>query len=492
MSLVLGLDLGTSGLKAVALNAAGQKVAEARVSYPLHTPRPGWTEQDPLDWAQAAREALRNLREQIGQADVVGIGLSGQMHGAVFLDKTGSPLGPAPLWNDQRTALEVAQIEAAIPRSELIRRTGNPAVTGFQLPKLLWLKNQHPELYRRLYKVLLPKDYLAFLLTGALFTEYSDASGVGALNLAEKRWDTEVLQALSLSPDFFPKVGPSERVVGALSPAWAQATGLKAGLPVVAGAGDNAAAALGLGVSRYRAGVGSISLGTSGVIFIPTEHPTPEPQGRVHLFAHADGGYHLLGVTLSAAGSLEWLRGLFPEVSLETLLEEAAQTPLGSDGLYFLPFLAGERSPYLAPHLRGAFLGLSLAHRRGHLVRAVLEGVALSLGEVYQAMRPLAEAQRLLATGGGSASDLWLALAGGALRVPVYRVVGDEGAARGAGILALVGAGVYSGLGEALQATAPAEQPAPSPQGGLEPLHNGYVQAVEKVLELYNKGLSGG
>ncbi|GIW28766.1 MAG: xylulokinase [Meiothermus sp.] len=485
MSLVLGLDLGTSGLKAVALSARGQKVAEARAGYPLHTPRPGWTEQDPLDWARAAQEALRALCEQLGGAEVVGIGLSGQMHGAVFLDKAGNPLCPAPLWNDQRTALEVEQIEQAIPRSELIRRTGNGAVTGFQLPKLLWLRNQHPALFQRLHKVLLPKDYLAFLLTGARSTEYSDASGVGALNLAKRRWDSEVLQALALSPDLFPEVGESQRVVGYLSPAWAQATGLKAGIPVVAGAGDNAAAALGLGVSRYRAGVGSLSLGTSGVIFIPTEQPIPEPEGRVHLFAHADGGYHLLGVTLSAAGSLEWLRGLFPEVGLETLLEEALQAPLGCEGLYFLPFLAGERSPYLAPHLRGAFLGLSLAHRRGHLVRAVLEGVALSLGEVYRVMRPLAGARRLLATGGGSASDLWLALAGGALGVPIHRVVGDEGAARGAGILALVGAGVYPGLREALEATAPAEQPATPPLEGLEPLRKAYAQTVEKVLELY-------
>ncbi len=484
MSLVLGLDLGTSGLKAVALDAQGHKVAEAKVGYPLHTPRPGWTEQDPQDWARATREALKTLREQLGRAEVVGIGLSGQMHGAVFLDKAGNPLGPAPLWNDQRTTLEVEQIEAAIPPRELIRRTGNRAVTGFQLPKLLWLRNQHPELFRRLYKVLLPKDYLAFLLTGALSTEYSDASGVGALNLAKKAWDTEILHALSLSPDLFPEVGPSERVVGYLSPAWAQATGLEVGLPVVAGAGDNAAAALGLGVSRYRAGVGSVSLGTSGVIFLPTEHPSPEPEGRIHLFAHADGGYHLLGVTLSAAGSLEWLRGLFPEAGLDTLLLEATQAPLGSEGLYFLPFLAGERSPYLAPHLRGAFLGLSLAHRRGHLVRAVLEGVALSLAEVYRVMRPLAEAQRLLATGGGSASDLWLGLLGGALEVPIFRVVGDEGAARGAGLLALVGAGIYPGLREALETTIPPEQPAPSPQRGLEPLRSGYVQAVEKVLEL--------
>ncbi|MBO1436149.1 xylulokinase [Meiothermus sp. CFH 77666] len=487
MRLVLGLDLGTSGLKAVALDEQGQKVAEARAVYPLHTPRPGWTEQDPLDWARAAQEALKALRGQLGQAEMVGLGLSGQMHGAVFLDKAGAPLAPAPLWNDQRTAREVAEIEAAIPCEELIRRTGNPAVTGFQLPKLLWLRNQHPELFRRVYKVLLPKDYLAHALTGAWASEYSDASGVGALNLATRRWDPEILQSLGLSEGLFPELGPSERVVGTLSPAWAQATGLPAGLPVVAGAGDNAAAALGLGVSRYRKGVGSVSLGTSGVIFLPLEEPTPEPQGRVHLFAHADGGYHLLGVTLSAAGSLEWLRGLFPEVGLEALLKEAEQVPLGSEGLYFLPFLAGERSPYLNPYLRGAFLGLSLAHKRGHLVRSVLEGVALSLGEVYQVMRPLAEAQRLLATGGGAASDLWLSLLSGALGMPVVRVTGDEGAARGAGILALVGAGVYEGLREALQATAPAELAVPGAQAEISGLQPGYVQAVEMLLRRYSQ-----
>ncbi|RDI95356.1 xylulokinase [Meiothermus sp. QL-1] len=485
MRLALGLDLGTSGLKAVALDEQGRKVAEARAAYPLHTPRPGWTEQDPQDWARAAQEALRALCGRLEGAEVVGLGLSGQMHGAVFLDKAGDPLAPAPLWNDQRTAQEVAQIEAAIPRQELIRRTGNPAVTGFQLPKLLWLRNQHPEVFRQVYKVLLPKDYLAYLLTGAWVSEYSDASGVGALNLATRRWDSEILQSLGLSEGLFPEVGPSERVVGALSPAWAQATGLPAGLPVVAGAGDNAAAALGLGVSRHRGGVGSVSLGTSGVIFLPLEEPTPEPEGRVHLFAHADGGYHLLGVTLSAAGSLEWLRGLFPEVSLDALLQEAEQVPLGSAGLYFLPFLAGERSPYLNPYLRGAFVGLSLAHRRGHLVRSVLEGVALSLGEVYRVMRPLAEARRLLATGGGAASDLWLSLLGGALGVPVVRVAGDEGAARGAALLALVGAGVYPSLKEALEATAPAEQPSPLPATGLEGLRQGYQEAVEKALELY-------
>lgn len=487
MRAAIGLDLGTSGLKGVVLDEEGRKLAEARATYPLLTPRPGWTEQDPRDWAEALREVLQALAPRLRGLEVVGVGLSGQMHGAVFLDKEGDPLLPAPLWNDQRTEEEARWIEEVIPRPELIRRTGNPAVTGFQLPKVLWLKANHPELFQRVRKVLLPKDYLGFLLTGQAATEYSDASGVGALNLAQKAWDAELLEALGLVPDLFPELGESQRVVGGLKPAWAEVAGLRPGTPVVAGAGDNAAAALGLGVSRYRKGVGSVSLGTSGVIFLPLEAPRPDPEGRIHLFCHADGAYHLLGVTLSAAGSLEWLRRLFPEVSLETLLREAGETPLGALDLFFLPFLSGERSPYLEPRLRGAFLGLSLAHGRGHLVRAVLEGVALSLGVVYCVMRPLAEAEAFLATGGGSASDLWLALLSGALGTPLFRVVGEEGAARGAGILALVGAGVYGSLEEALRATRLEEVPGPTPLEEVQKLLPEYEAWTEALLARYRK-----
>ncbi len=485
MNVVLGLDLGTSGLKGVALDLLGRKVVEARAGYPLHTPRPGWAEQDPLDWARALEVVLRALKEALGEREVLAIGLAGQMHGAVFLDRVGEPLLPAPLWNDQRTVLEARFIEEAIPRPELIRRTGNPAVTGFQLPKVLWLRREYPELFDRLHKVLLPKDYLGFLLTGAYATEPSDASGVGALNLGRRDWDREILETLGLSAELFPELRDSTQVVGGLSPAWAARTGLKAGTPVVAGAGDNAAAALGLGVSRHRSGVGLLSLGTSGVIFLPLETPKPHPEGRVHLFCHADGGYHLLGVTLSAAGSLEWLKGLFPEVPLETLLREAEGVALGAEGLLFLPFLSGERSPYLAPSLRGGWVGLSRAHGRGHLVRAVLEGVALSLGVVYRAMEGLAQAQVFLATGGGSASDLWLSLVGGAMGVEIRRTLGEEGAARGAGVLALVGAGVYPELGEALRATALPEIPGPSPERGIQALLPAYQAWTGHFLDAY-------
>jgi len=488
MRVVIGLDLGTSGLKAIALDERGQKVAEARAGYPLLTPKPGWTEQRPEDWSSALREALKTLVAQLAGKEIVAIGLSGQMHGAVFLDSEGQPILPAPLWNDQRTEKDVRYLEAVFSKAEFIRRTGNPPITGFQLPKLLWLKRVYPDLFARVRKVLLPKDYLGFLLTGVYATEYSDASGVGAMDITRKVWDEEILKALGLVPDLFPELGASHRVVGGLKREWAEGN-LKPGTPVIVGGGDNAAAALGLGVSRYRPGVGSISLGTSGVIFAPLEAPNPDPEGRVHLFAHADGAYHLLGVTLSAAGSLEWLKRIFPEVTMEILLKEAEVVPLGAQGLFFLPFLSGERSPYLEPKLRGAFIGLSLAHSRGHLVRAVLEGVALSLAVVYKAIRSLTKVNTLLATGGGSSSDLWLALLGGALGVPLYRAVGEEGAARGAALLALVGAGVYPELKEALLATALPQVAAPPPLGKMGDLINDYELLVEGVLSYYQRQL---
>lgn len=487
MKAVLGLDLGTSGLKGVILDERGQKLADARAGYPLRVPQPGWTEQDPRDWAKALREVLEALTSRLPQVEVVAIGLSGQMHGAVFLDREGEPILPAPLWNDQRTVEEARWIEEVIPRPELIRRTGNPAITGFQLPKIVWLKRKHPDLFRRVYKVLLPKDYLGFLLTGNWATEYSDASGTGAMAIRERLWDEELLRALGLAVSLLPDLGESHRVVGGLRPEWARAVGLRAGTPVVAGAGDNAAAAIGLGVSRYRPGTGSVSLGTSGVIFLPLEAPLPDPEGRIHLFCHADGAYHLLGVTLSAAGSLEWLRRIFPEVSLEELLGEAEKVPLGAQGLYFLPFLAGERSPYLEPALRGAWLGLSLAHERGHLVRAVLEGVALSLGVVYEVMRSLSQAKAFLVTGGGSASSLWLSLLGGALQVPLYRVVGEEGAARGAAILAMVGGGVYPDLEAALAATRLPEVAVTEVNPGVRQLLPGYEAWASLLLERYRR-----
>ncbi|WP_019586740.1 xylulokinase [Deinococcus apachensis] len=460
----VGVDLGTSGVKVVALDAARRSVASATRSYPLLTPQPGWTEQRPGDWVAAALDALSEvaglLRE--GGHTPAALGLSGQMHGAVFLDAGGEVLRPAPLWNDQRTGAQVRQIEARIPRPDLIARTGNRAVTGFQLPKVLWLRDEEPEVFARLAHVLLPKDYLGYVLTGELATEPSDASGVGALNLAWLDWDGDILGALDLSPTLFPGVRPSTARVGTLRADLAARTGLPASLPVVAGGGDNAAAGIALGLSAARPETGSLSLGTSGVLFAPLARPTPDPGGRVHLFAHADGGYHLLGVTLACAGALQWVHDrLFPEAELGTLLEEARAVPASEEGVLFLPFLAGERSPHMDPDLRGAWLGLSLAHRRGHLVRAVLEGTAFALADTYDVMREHVGLRSLLATGGGARSDLWLGLMADALGLDVYRTGSAAGAAEGAAVLAMPEGGLHARLGEAMGRPDLPEEPAP-------------------------------
>jgi xylulokinase len=339
----IGVDLGTSGVKVIALTPNGQGVAEASANYPLLTPKPGWTEQHPSDWLAGTRTALKALSDNLKARGLtpVAIGLSGQMHGMTPLDAHGEVIRPAPLWNDQRTAQACLEIEAAVPRLELIARTGNPAVTGFQLPKVVWMRDAEPENFSRLRHVLLPKDYLAYAMTGEMAAEPSDGSGTGAMHLASRSWDTDVLGALKLDPSLFPNIIPSHAATGGLSSEWANATGLPAGLPVIAGAGDNAGAAIGLGLSSSNMGVGSVSLGTSGVVFLPLETATPDPEGRVHLFCHADGGYHLLGVTLAAAGSLQWFHDkLAPGVSFDDLMLEASKIPAGSEGVRFMPYAA--------------------------------------------------------------------------------------------------------------------------------------------------------
>lgn len=474
----LGIDLGTSGAKAVALDAHGNVLAEHTEHYPLLTPRPGWTEQRPEDWLTGTRAALRALAERLQASEAVplALGLSGQMHGLVPLDAQGHVIRPAPLWNDQRTAGQVGEIEGRIGRRELVARTGNRAVTGFQLPKILWLRHAEPDNFARLRHALIPKDYLGYALTGQMAAEPSDASGVGALNLAQNDWDRDILGELGLSPELFPPVHRSVDVTGKLSADWAAQTGLPAGLPVVAGGGDNAAAGIALGLTSARPEVGSLSLGTSGVVFAPLTSPTPDPQGRVHLFAHADGGFHLLGVTLSAAGSLNWFHEQLADgVPFDTLLDEAAAVAPGAEGVTFLPYLSGERSPLMNPLARAAFTGLSLAHGRPHLVRAVLEGSVAALADAYDVIRGIAPLKTLLSTGGGARSDLWLGLASGALGLPVQPTSArpssvSPGAAHGAAILAMPAGGLHPDLQAAIEATRPQALPAVPAQDMTEAL----------------------
>lgn len=441
--LVLGVDVGTSGVGVVALDDAGRAVARADHPVPLLTPQPGWTEQDPAAWVAAAEAGLRDVAAEVGAGRVAAIGLTGQMHGMVPLDADDRVVRPALLWNDQRTGDAVAEIEAAIDRRRLIARTGNPAITGFQLSKLLWLRRTEPDAFARTARTLLPKDYLGFHLTGEAVAEPTDASGTGAYHVARGAWDIELLGALGLDAALWPRLLRSDEVVGGLLASVADRVGLARGTPVVAGAGDNAAAATGLALGRAHLEVGSVSLGTSGVLFAPLDAPTPDPAGRVHLFAHADDGFHLLGVTLAAGGSLRWYRDVFaPGRSFASLMSAAESAPPGANGVTFKPYLAGERTPHLRPDLRGSLHGLSLASGEGDVVRAVLEGVAFSLREALEVMAPLARPTRWLATGGGAASGLWRAVAADALGAPIGRPADaagratEVGAAEGAAWLA--------------------------------------------------------
>jgi len=444
---VIGLDLGTGGVRVLAVNLHRQIVAQTTRSYPLLTPQPGWTEQRPSDWVKASLDAITDVCRQLDRHQVIALGLSGQMHGMVPLNAEGSVIRPAILWNDQRTSQAVVEIEAAIKRQALIQRTGNPAITGFQLPKLVWLRAEEPDAFAQLRQSLLPKDYLTYVLTGERVTEPSDASGVGCLNLTNRQWDVDILHALNLSPDLFPCIVESTAIAGRLKPDIAAQVGLPAGLPIIAGGGDNAAAAIALGISSSNLNRGSLSIGTSGVIFAPCDRPIPDPQGRVHLFCHVDGGYHLLGVTLAAGGSLRWYRDTFaPHATYTDLMNLANGSPPGARGILFLPHLAGERSPYLDPNSRGAWVNLTLAHSQADIIRAVLEGVAFSLRAALNVVSTIAPVHQLLATGGGARSDLWLQILADILNIELIAPSSEEGAAYGAAILAMVGVGADPNL----------------------------------------------
>ena len=439
---VIGIDVGTTGVKTIAISPDGEVIAKAEQGYPLSTPRPGWSEQDPEDWWRATQVTLEAVAAA-GVKDVRGIGLSGQMHGLVCLDDHDRVLRPAMLWNDQRTGAECAEIEARIGLERLIQLTGNRALTGFTAPKILWLRRHEPDVYSRISRILLPKDYVRLRLTGEHAIDVADASGTLLFDVAHRRWSEDVTAALEIPRSWLPQAMESPQISGRTAQ----------GVVVAAGAGDQAAAALGVGVDRP--GPLSVVLGTSGVVFAALPAFAAEPQARVHVFCHAvPGAWHAMGVMLSAAGSLQWFRDtLAAGVRFADLDAGAAEWAPGSDGLIFLPYLAGERTPHADPDARGAFVGLSLRHDRAAMVRAVMEGVAYGLRDSLELLNDLGvRAVAGRASGGGARSRLWLSIVASALGLPLELTAVEEGSAFGAALLGGVAGGVFGDVHEAVHA----------------------------------------
>ncbi|HQE82557.1 MAG TPA: xylulokinase [Candidatus Hydrogenedentes bacterium] len=465
MSMVLGLDVGTSGTKAVAIDASGNLVASALVEYPLLTPKPGWAEQPPAEWKRAALEALTMLAHSpnVNAADVRGRGLTGQMHGSLLPDNDNRVLRNAILWCDQRTAPQCAHITETVGEKRLIEMVCNPALTGFTAPKILWLRDNEPGVYEKVRKVLLPKDYVRYELTGAFATDVADASGTLLFDVKNRTWHTELMSMLDIPADFMPRAFEGPEVTGTLSKAAAAATGLPAGIPVVAGGGDQAAGGVGCGI--VRTGVISSTVGTSGVVFAFADKVSLDPKGRVHTFCHSvPGKWHVMGVVLSAGGSLRWYRdALCAEEKAraaetgrdpyEYITESAASVPLGAEGLLFLPYLTGERTPHKDPYARGAFVGLSLRHGKPHMARAVLEGVAYAMRDSLEIIREMGvPIEQVRASGGGAKSPFWRQIQADVNGAPLVVINVDEGPAYGAAILATVTTGLYASVEEACDA----------------------------------------
>jgi len=456
---LLGLDLGTSGAKALLLPVTEQPEARtyaATAELTLSTPYPGWSEQNPADWWRAVTQAIRTVLESSGVApgEIAGLATSGQMHGATLLDGAGEVVRPCILWNDQRSARECVEITAQIGLDRLLRWVGNPALAGFTAPKLLWVRRHEPETWSRTRTVLLPKDYINYRLTGTRTTELSDASGTLLFDVARRQWSGPMLESLGLSPDLLPSVHLSTDQVGQVSAQVARDTGLRGGTPVVAGGADNACAALGMGV--VRPGEIMVSLGTSGTVLAPTAQAEVDPAGRLHTFCHAVADtWYVMGVVLSAGGSLRWFRDTLaqPERQIaasegsdayQIMLEACTAAPAGSEGLIFLPYLTGERTPHGDTHARGVFFGLSLRHTRAHLTRSVIEGVAYALADSTDLMRHLElDINLVRATGGGARSALWMQILADVLETSVATSLTDTGPSLGAAILAGVGTGIY-------------------------------------------------
>lgn len=456
MTYLMGLDISTTSAKALIIDATGSVIAVANTPQPISQPQPLWSEQNPADWWHGIVKSIRAALADSGLSgdDISAIGLTGQMHGLVLLDSQGEPLRPAILWNDQRTGPQCDYMTETIGAQRLLELTGNPALTGFTAPKILWVRDNEPEVYAKAAQVLLPKDYIRYKLTDVYATDLAGASGTSLLNVAERAWSQEVLDALDIPAAWMPPVHEGTQVTSRISAAASASTGLRAGTPVVGGGGDQAAGAIGMGcVTPELIGV---TVGTSGVVFAPLRRYAYEPQGRLHAFCHAaPDTWHFMGVMLSAAGSLQWYKDTFaPHMDYDSLLAEAQAIPPGSEGLFFLPYLTGERSPHPDPLARGAFIGITSRHSRGHMTRALLEGVAFGLKDSFTLVDNvgLPEQFEVRISGGGAKSPLWQRIIADVLGAPLVNINTTEGAAFGAAVLASVAAGAFDDLASACAA----------------------------------------
>lgn len=468
LSYTLGLDIGTSGAKTVIVRHGGGcssgVLSECTVNYKMSIPRPLWCEQQPEDWWRASCRSIKTAVTNSGLKadDISCIGITGQMHGLVLLGKKGNVLRPCIMWNDQRSAGICEKITSQIGIETITRLTGNKMLPGFTAPKIIWVRENEPKIYRQVYKILLPKDYVSYRLTGHFHTDASDASGTALFNVKDRRWSLEMLDLLDIDADLMPKEYESPEICSEVSEDGARSTGLPAGIPVIAGAGDQAAQAVGTG-TIYEESC-TVTIGTSGVVFSPSEKYRFDKNGRLHAFCHAvPGKWHVMGVMLNAGGSLKWYREILWASSCagrvtaaartdayDLITREAARAPPGSSGLIFLPYLSGERTPYADPNARGVLFGITLAHTKSHVSRAVIEGITFGLRDCYELITDLGLKPEIIQlTGGGAKSRLWAQIIADVFHIKVSSMISTHGAAYGAALLAGAGVGLYKSVDEA-------------------------------------------